>query len=282
MSLKQIVGLGLPAVALIFTGCETPGGGDQVQTAIFDTQRRVARMDNTLESSVAQLNQTTATLTERVNQTEQQTRRVNSLLEENQSRLDQIQQDLTTLTRTLYERWNLTPPAAAARPAAPEREVDIGDIVIESPGDAPATRIAPPEGAGAAVPAGNHEAEFREARAAWMEDDFPRALQLFTRYLEQHEGQDPEVTAEARFWRSRTLLKLNRYEDAIHGFEQMRRQHPTSNFAPSALHNEAVAYARLGQYDQAEQLLQEVINNYPATSFAEESRLALEQLRAMR
>jgi len=284
MRLNRIVGLGLPAVALLLTGCETTGGS-QVETAVFDTQRRVARLDNTLESSVTQLNQTTATLAARTDETEQQMRRVHSLQEENQAKLDQLARDFAEFRSVVYRRWDIT-PGAAAQPRPPQpverREAEVEGVIVESPNNAgpgaQSTVVAPPTGA----PAGDHKAAYLAAQRAWVDEDFPRALQLFTQYLDQHEGRDADDTANARFWRARSLLKLDRYDDAIRGFEQVRTQHPNSDKTPSAMHNEAVAYARLGQHERAEQLLQEVINNYPATSFAEESRRALEQLRGMR
>jgi len=134
---------------MLGTGCETFGVSKEVKNTIYDTQARVKRLDTTLEGSVTKLNETTAVLITRVDQSDEQTRQLKSVLEENQVRLEALAREFSELRTTLYRHWNLTPPAGVSYTPSGGMEGAAGPVVIEKPS---AADMAPPL-APAAAPA---------------------------------------------------------------------------------------------------------------------------------
>ncbi len=127
----------LTAAVLVAAGCESTGGS-QMQTTVYDTHRRMVKLDRELESSVARLNETTATLLARVDESDQQTRMLRGMIEENQVKLDNLSRDLNSMKTTLYRHWNLS---TAAPGAVPQRDVAAGAVTIEG---APTLSQTPP------------------------------------------------------------------------------------------------------------------------------------------
>lgn len=126
----------LVTIAVLMPGCETMGG-NQTQTTIYDMHRRMVKLDRELDSSVSRLNESTATLIARTDQSDQQTRMLQGLLEENQAKLDALSRELASMKTTLYRHWNLTTSGA---PATPPRDVSTGTVTIEG---AQAPAVAP-------------------------------------------------------------------------------------------------------------------------------------------
>lgn len=130
----------LAAVLLIAAGCESTGGS-QMQTTVYDTHRRMVKLDRELDSSVSRLNETTATLLARVDESDQQTRMLRGLIEENQVKLDNLSRDLNNMKTTLYRHWNLT----TAAPGVAQRDAAAGAVTIEgAPTLTPTPTPAPP------------------------------------------------------------------------------------------------------------------------------------------
>ncbi|HEO71640.1 MAG TPA: hypothetical protein ENN80_10285, partial [Candidatus Hydrogenedentes bacterium] len=84
-------------VAVVMSGCSTTGGGSQLENTVYDTHRRMVKLDTGLEGSVTKLNETTAELIARVNQSDQQVRTLQGIAEENQVKIDRLQQTLDNL-----------------------------------------------------------------------------------------------------------------------------------------------------------------------------------------
>lgn len=117
----------LVTVAVLISGCESMGG-NQMQTTVYDMHRRMVKLDRELDSSVSRLNESTATLVARTDQSDQQTRMLQGLLEENQAKIDALSRELASMKTTLYRHWNLTTSGA---PASPPRDVSTGTVTIE-------------------------------------------------------------------------------------------------------------------------------------------------------
>ena len=111
----------------ILPGCETMGG-NQMQTTVYDMHRRMVKLDRELDSSVSRLNESTATLIARTDQSDQQTRMLQGLLEENQAKLDALTRELASMKTTLYRHWNLTTSGA---PAGPPRMFPQGRLPLK-------------------------------------------------------------------------------------------------------------------------------------------------------
>lgn len=298
------------ALVLLAAGCETTGGS-QMQTTVYDMHRRMVKLDRELETSVSRLNETTATLLARVDESDQQTRTLRGLIEENQVKLDNLSRELNDMKTTLYRHWNLTtaPPGQLA-----PRDVATGAVTIEgaptltpTPVPAPTHELldsapapleaTPPTPAPTPVrdpaaidePAyvsptttpgiGDPRLLYQQAQRSYANDDFAAALREFDEYLLRFPTEDPSLSANAVFWKAKCLMNLERYAESIQAFESLRSTYPTSTKVPFAMHNQAVAHSRIGQTAQAERLMEAVIDQYPISPAADQARADLRKLR---
>ena len=134
MSLKLRLGIYVCLLAAmpLMAGCAT--GGNQVQNTVYQTYRHVANLEQNLQGSVQQLNQTAAGLLARVGANEQALRSVAGRLEENRAKLASIEQRLDALARTYSRQRPLPAPGSPTG----QTEIEIGDqdIVVEDPNGA--------------------------------------------------------------------------------------------------------------------------------------------------
>lgn len=307
--------LGSMAALLLASGCETTGG--QTQTTIYDIHQRMVKLDKELGSSVTQLNEGTATLNARLDASDEQTRTLRGMLEENQAKLDSLSRDLADMKTTLYRHWNLSTsggprnvsagavtiesPSAAQPPATPPLDATqapavtppvetlppatTGSVVQTPPvselvDSAPlptetAPAVAAP--AAAASDASDPRVLYQQAQKSFANDDFAGALSQFDAYLGQFPNND--LSANAQFWKAKCLYNLNRYDESVKSFEQLRSNFPSSTKVPFAMHNQAVAHSRLGQTAEAERLMEAVIEQYPVSPAADQARADLRKLR---
>lgn len=266
---------------LVVLGAATDGAAvsNQVETLMYDTHQKVTSLSNSLDGAVQNLNATTSELMERVNESENQTRQLRTMVEENQVKLDGLEQQLGELTATIYQQFNLTTSGTGYTPARP------GTIVIEPPADSeevvddvdtitPATSEAVTT---APAPAAAHAA-YQEAQKAWLAQDYSNALGMFTDYLVRYPGT--EYAGNAQYWQGRCFLRLERYEEAVSALEKVRLNYPDNDSKVSqAMQSQAVALSRLGRNDEAERLLEEVIRRYPGTVVAQQAQSDLDKLR---
>ncbi len=283
--------------AALLTGCETTGG-NQTQTTIYDMHRRIVKLDKDLGDSVTRLNETSASLNQRVEEMDMQTRELRSLLEENQNKLNAISQDLARFYRAL----NLSPPSSTATPVS-GTNVSVGPTMIERPAQTPvpagqntlqdsapiptdkAVLGASPQPADEPVPAspapagqaGDPRTMYEQALKIYQNGDNANAVQKFDEYLGQYPNN--EHSANALFWKAKAQLNMGSHADAVQSFEQMRSRFPNDTKVPFAMHNQAVAHSRLGQTAEADRLMQAVIDQYPMSPVAEQARSDLQKLR---
>jgi tol-pal system protein YbgF len=286
MKIKQSVGSSCAALALAaLAGCATTsfaGSRDQMESTVYDTHRRVVGLDATIK----QLAETAATLTERVTQSDENTRRMISLSEENQRKIDTLQKDVTDLKSTVYRHFNLTPPKSVTGvtidpPATSGTPVPVSSApesgMLESE---PATEVAAapaPEAAPAAGSTEDPQAHYQKAQRDYANGEFQKALTEFDEHLRLWPGSD--TASNALFWKAKCNLKLGDNRSAVTDFEQLRKDYTTSTKVPFAMHNQAVAHSNLGEKPQAEALLEEVIANYPVSPAAEQAKVDLQRLR---
>lgn len=300
MKIKQSVGSTCAVLAFAaMAGCATTGfagGKDQMESTIYDIHRRVVKLDTNLDSTIQQL----TALVERVNQSDENARRMVSVAEENQAKLDQLQKDVNDLKSQAYRHWGLsagspgvrpsagveivppaagatavpvtaTPPAGAIQGSEP---LDSPPMTLQTPGAAPA---APAPAPAASASTEDPQVHYQRAQKDYSAGDFQKAKSEFDEHLRLWPGS--ETASNALFWKAKCNLKLNDYRGAISDFEQLRREYSSSTKVPFAMHNQAVAHSNLGETAQAQKLLEEVIANYPASPAAEQAKLDLAKLK---
>lgn len=295
MRFTHMTVLAAVAGAALLTGCETTGG--QTKTTIYDMHRRVVKLDKDLGESINQLNATSATLNQRVDDMDGQTRELRSLLEENQRKLDEIKGDMARL----FKAMNLT---------AQSRQVPIDGVGLtqpplieppaQTPGAAPAPGALPtpgvqnelldsapvPTGVGTAAPVaapavpaavGDPNVLYNQAQNSYSSGDYKTAMQRFDEFL----GQFPtsENANNALFWKAKCQLNLGSFADAVQSFEGVRSKFPNSTKVPFAMHNQAVAHSRLGQTEEAIRLMQAVVDQFPMSPVAEQAKSDLKRLK---
>ena len=281
------------AGAALLTGCETTGG--QTKTTIYDMHRRVVKLDKDLGESINQLNATSATLNQRVDDMDGQTRELRSLLEENQRKLDEIKGDMTRLFRAMNLSQGVTAPTGTVTPSV-NPNVQAGTPQIVPPPQTPGALPTPsaqnelldsapvPTGVGAAgqpapapVAAADPNVLYAQADSSYQSSDYKTALERFDAFLAQYPTSDK--AQNALFWKAKCQLNLGSFADSVQSFEGVRSRFPNSTKVPFAMHNQAVAHSRLGQTEEAIRLMQAVVDQFPMSPVAEQAKSDLKRLK---
>ncbi len=266
----------------VLLGCETTS--PQMETTVYDMHRRIVRQEQNLNETVSQLNETTLTLSQQVSDSEQQTRRIVTKQEELQYKLENLESSLESFRNTMYRHFNLSGAGTGGARTLPP-PASGGDVTIEPPAGqsaAPAVQDAQPSmvepteqpvmedvaDAGSGTP----REDYARAQATYANGDYQSALRQFNQFLQNYPNADSEMRANAQFWKAKSLLNENNYREAIQEFDTLSNQHANSTKVPFALHNQAVAYSRIGQNDEAIRLMQTVIDDYPISPAADQAR----------
>ncbi|HUF19798.1 MAG TPA: tol-pal system protein YbgF, partial [Burkholderiales bacterium] len=311
MLFRKCLTLACVGVVMAASGCATGApSGDELRNTIYSTHRMVQNLDANLSGTVSDLTQTAATLTARMDASDQELRNLSSLAVENQRKLEQLQASLDGLTATLYRHFNLSPPPPVASPSFTPG-VSRGGIVVQPPAQTqpqtfqpPAQSFPPPQvsPAPAPVPGGvgvepraplessgvpqqppasaaggmDEITHYRSAQQLYAREDFAAALQQFDQHMQLFPNS--ANAANAAYWKAHCYFKLGDYPQAIIGFEDLRSKYPTSDKVPTAMHNQGVAYSRLGQNQRAMELFQQLVDDYPNDPATEGAREKLRQL----
>ena len=131
MSPKLRLGIYVLMSIPLLAGCAT--GGNQLQNTVYSTNRHVANLEQNLQGSVQQLNQTAAGLLARVDANEQTLRSVAGRLEENRAKLNTIEQRLDALIRTYSRQQQRALNAPGSPTGQSEVEISDQDFVVEDP-----------------------------------------------------------------------------------------------------------------------------------------------------
>ena len=144
---KRALGLAaLTLCVLAVSGCETMGG-NQTQTTIYDMHRRIVKLDKDLGDSITKLNETAASLNARVEGMDQQTRSLNTTIEDSNAKINELQKEFNRFKADYYRLNGLTPGQTSTPSTMPN--VKNGPVAIETPGGAV---VPPPAAAPAAAP----------------------------------------------------------------------------------------------------------------------------------
>ena len=295
----------LIALVLGVVGCNSTGGS-QLENTVYDSHRRIVRLDQGLADSVNKLNVTTPELIARVSESDQQARTLRSMLEENQFKIEALQRSLDGLTVTLYRELNLSPPMTTVRPPAADllREPagvapEGGTVTVSPPPIGPSAirpssdgrldgRLTPTPGAAVApvgvrppttppaAVAGDPEADYQRAQKSYANGDYALALAQFDAYLQRYPNTD--LCSNAQLWKGRCYYDLDQHEQALVECEKLRTNYPNAQYVPFAMHIQAMAHKQLGQTQRAIALFKEVVENYPMAPAATRSKTELEKL----
>jgi tol-pal system protein YbgF len=297
--------VGLVSVSVLTAGCSTMGGGKDLA---YDTHNRVVNLDKNLSGTVDKLNQNTAELISRLDATDQQLKSLQTQVEDNSARSGQVEKKLDSLIASLRRFGSgATPPPPAPSGQGGEITPPSGEPQIRQPSSvepapvqpppnapngamppaaslpppsAPAVAAAPvaPAAPVAAVGTGNPEADYTQAQKSYASENYKAALEQFNAYLGQYPTS--ENAPNALFWKAKSLQSLEQYESAVGEFEKLRTNYASSVRVPYAMLYQATCQAKLGQTARANELMQEVIRNYPMTPAADQAKTELKRLKS--
>lgn len=280
------------SVTMLTSGCATAGGvtgggsSGNVNNTVYQTHRMVQNIEQNLTGSVSTLTRTTAEIAARIDANEQETRRLVSLAQENQRKLDTLQATLDDLVVTMYRELNLSPPVRTTVPSQPSGgntpTIQVDPPVTPQPESTTVSPTVTPTietPTAAESPAADASQHYRSAQEAYSSGDFNAALQQFDEHLTTFPNS-PHV-ANATYWKAHCYFKMGDYTQAVQGFSDLRSKYPSSEKVPIAMHNEAVAYSRLGNNDRAKSLFQQLIREYPDDVATEGARDKLRQLQGL-
>ena len=277
MGLKLYSGCLLVTLLCTLTvGCATAGSTGSSSSLLQDTHTRVVRLDKNLGGTISKLNETTAELVSRVNESDQQTRRLKTMVEENQVKLDALTRSLNELTQAIYRQYGLTKPDSGMTGAVieppPTRPYSTQPSTTPEPYVASTTPTAAPVATDAEV-----RTYYEQALKTYRQEQYDQALIEFQSFMDRF--PDSQWMPNARFFKGRCLLKQEQYLEAIEEFKIVQNKYPTNSKVPVALQNHAVALSRLGQTQEAIVLLEKLINNYPFSPSAVQAKHDLQKLK---
>ena len=270
---------GLVVLTALGAGCATTGDGDQVANSVYATHRIVKNLESDLGPRVTQLNETTAELTAKVEASETTTRQLQSVVEENQAKLDALQKSLDKLSSVIYQDLGRSAPRTGAEFEPPTVELPSGAPGALPP---PTTTTAPPGTAApspAAGDAGNAVTDYNKAQQAFLNDDYQQALTLYDAYLQRYPNS--EYAANAQFWKAECYRKLGQNEPAITEFEKVRSNYPGPDNTKAAVSmtRQADCHIALGQTQRAIDLWTQLVEKYPLSEVTDQARNRLKEVR---
>lgn len=292
MNVRQVTRVVLASGLAALAGCATTGG-NQLESSIYDTHRMVKGLDTNIQPSIEKLNQTAVGLDARMSATDESTRRLQAMVEENQVRLDELQRKLDELNRMISIGLGLTtskssvaPPSMSSSPSASSPVPTEG--VTMAPPPTGVTPV-PPESSGVvepeqtlepmpapSMPAGNATSDYEQAITSYRNGNYDVAIRQFDEYMKRY--PDNQYCANSQYWKAYSYAKLAKYDDAIREFERMRALYPNDQKIPLAMYNQAAAHSNLGQIAETKALLEKLIAQYPNDAAAKAARDDLAKL----
>ena len=118
--------------------------------------------------------------------------------------------------------------------------------------------------------------DFQAAFELLKEGDYEPARNSFIRFIELH--QESEFIDDAKYWLAETYYAQRLFVNALEEFESIQTQFPDSGKIPETFLKSGFCHFELGNFQQAKQILNLVMNQYPNTSVA---RLAVQKLKTI-
>lgn len=118
---------------------------------------------------------------------------------------------------------------------------------------------------------------YKDAYDTFQKGNLEGARKKFEAFLKQY--ANAELSGNAQFWIAETYYQKKDYETAILEYEKAMTKYPESGKIPAALFKQALAFLKLGDNENARNLLRRVIERFP---HSEQSEMAKKKLEAMK
>lgn len=113
------------------------------------------------------------------------------------------------------------------------------------------------------------QSDYNAAIDAYKAGDYLVSADRFKRFADTYPGGP--LTGEAKFWRGEALFALDDWKSAARSYLESFTDAPAGTAAPMALHKLGVSLARLGKKEQACTMLKEVSQRYPGSDAVDPS-----------
>jgi tol-pal system protein YbgF len=225
------------------------------QDAASEELRRVERANQAVLDSVGVLSESLfefrGDISSRLFEIQDQLLRLGELVGQSQRSLANMREELIAQRQQFEDRLS-------AR-AAP------GDTLADVGGDAGEQEVVGGDAA---------EEAFASLVQALDRGNLGTALRGFGRFISMYPNSD--LAPSAHLHLGELLSGEERLEEAVEAYLEVPRLFPTAEEVPDALYRAGVLCIELGDYEQARQLLERLVNTYPGHRYTEQARERLQ------
>lgn len=247
---------------------------------------RVSRLERIME------NQGGSDLMLRMQQVQQEIQELRGLVETQQFELQKLQRQQRDQFMDIDSRLGGSPPQGTPGDTlgapAPTGSIDVSGSDLQPPAgeSAPPPITAPTPATPGAVgipslpspetTAGNERELYRDAFELLKQRKYPETVAAFNDLL--HRYPQGQYADNARYWLAETYYVQRNYPAALAEFDRLVQLNPASPKVPGALLR--IGYIQYEQeaYDQAREVLREVVARYPQSTEARLAQSRLEQM----
>lgn len=111
----------------------------------------------------------------------------------------------------------------------------------------------------------NYQAAFNLLKQA----EYNKAIDAFDKFLVKYPNS--QYSENAQYWMAEALYVTRRYNEAITEYMKLVSTYPQSQRVPNSLLKIGYSYYELGQADEAQKILQDLIRKFPGTTAARDA-----------
>lgn len=198
-------------------------------------------------------NSQTASMELRLNQIEDQLRRLTGMIEENSYRVRQVEEKMGQAPSAAN---TINPPSIQAQPLAPSINNGAASdaLVVDN---APYQLGTLNQNTQSETPAGLYDRAFSFLR----NDDYASAQSSFESFIAQY--PDHSLVENAKYWLGETFYARGDYQSASRSFARAFKDHPEGSKAPDVLLKLAMSLKGQNMNEEACLTLSEVVKRFP-------------------
>jgi tol-pal system protein YbgF len=211
---------------------------------------------------------------------------VRERLDENNTRVGTIGQELNSLREAVNTLPSQLAPAAAPTMVpgpngtmvpAPQSSAPVPGAPASQTGGS-TTTPSPTAPAAPAGPAGGLSPQrmFDTAQADYAAGQWPLAISGFEQFIRSFPANDK--ADDAQFYIGESYQLDGKFKEAVGAYEKVIASYPSGDRVPQALYKRGVALSLLGENDRARESFQQVIRNYPQSEVAVLAKQVLDGL----
>ncbi|HOV32688.1 MAG TPA: tol-pal system protein YbgF [Candidatus Hydrogenedens sp.] len=263
--LWRCVSFGLVIIYVCLSSSCGTTGGKQVETVIYDMHRRVTKLDKGFDG----INTTFADLSVKLENNEQTMKSLQSVIEENQVKINQLGKDLNELKTTLYRHLNLSVSGTTSIPTtvgSTSKEV-IGNVEILPPSSAQAPSIQTVPAPQSVTPTQPVQTPVPPQTTVPPPQPTtpPTSSTILPQPLTEVTTDQTSTVQEPKddYMEAQRLFANGKYEEALARFNTHIKNYPTQETTPNAQFWKAKCLFNLDKFQEAIQEFEVLKNNYP-------------------